>query len=58
MLENLSLDRLIKELKLNFEKFPDVRTDNNRQYEIGDAGLGAFSPNVRPFWNTRKRWNG
>jgi len=43
MLENLSLDRLIKELKLTFEKFPDVRTGNNRQYEIGDAGLGAFS---------------
>lgn len=43
MLETLSLDRLIKELKLAFEQFPDVRTGNNSQYEMGDAGLGAFS---------------
>jgi len=43
MLESLSLDRLISELKQVFEAFPDMRTGRNSQYEIGDAGLGAFS---------------
>lgn len=43
MLKTLGIDRLIKELKLLFEGFPDLRTGNNSQYEIGDAGLGAFS---------------
>jgi len=43
MLETLAIDRLIKELKLLFEEFPDLRTGSNSQYEVGDAGLGAFS---------------
>lgn len=43
MLENLAIDRLIKELKESFAEFPDVRTGQNVQYEIADAGLGAFS---------------
>lgn len=43
MLENLAIDRLIKELKESFAEFPDVRTGKNVQYEIADAGLGAFS---------------
>jgi len=45
MLENLSLDRLIKELKLTFEKFPDVRTGNNRQYEIGQYRITCYEIN-------------
>ena len=43
MLETLKLDRLIEALKVLFEEFPDVRTGSNSQYEIADAGLGAFS---------------
>lgn len=43
MLENVAIDRLIKELKLVLEGFPDLRTGNNVQYEIADAGMGAFS---------------
>jgi hypothetical protein len=43
MLETLAIDRLIKELKRLFEEFPDSRTGSNSQYEIADAGLGAFS---------------
>ncbi|MEP7136091.1 MAG: hypothetical protein ABI904_14265 [Chloroflexota bacterium] len=43
MLETIAIDQLVKELKLLFEDFPDVRTGSNSQYEIADAGLGAFS---------------
>jgi hypothetical protein len=43
MQKNLAIDRLIKELKEQFEEFPDLRTGRNVQYEIADAGLGAFS---------------
>lgn len=43
MKETLGTDRLIKELKLLFEEFPDLRTGSNSRYEIADAGLGAFS---------------
>lgn len=43
MLETLAIERLIKELKRLFEEFPDLRTGSNSQYEIADAGLGAFS---------------
>ena len=42
-MENLAIDRLIKELKEQFAEFPDLRTGKNEQYEIADAGLGAFS---------------
>jgi len=43
MLENLAIDHVIKDLKEQFEEFPDLRRGKNVQYEIADAGLGAFS---------------
>ncbi len=43
MLKKLAIDQLIKELKEQFEEFPDLRTGSNSRYEIADAGLGAFS---------------
>jgi len=43
MNESLSINRLIKELQQVFEGFPDLRTGKNTQYELGDAGMGAFS---------------
>ena len=42
-MKNLAIDRLIKELREQFEGFPDLRTGRNMQYEIADAGMGAFS---------------
>ena len=43
MLEELSLQRLVKEFRQEFEGFPDARTGQNTQYEMVDAGMGAFS---------------
>jgi len=43
MYEQLRLQPLIKELKQVFDEFPDERTGKNSQYEMADAGLGAFS---------------
>ena len=43
MLEQLRLGQLIKELRQVFDKFPDQRRGKNSQYEMADAGLGAFS---------------
>jgi hypothetical protein len=43
MFEELRLDRLVKRLKQSFENFSDVRTGENTQYEMVDAGMGAFS---------------
>lgn len=43
MMETLAIDCLIKELKLLFAEFPDLRTGSNSQYEMADAGMGAFS---------------
>jgi hypothetical protein len=43
MHESLSLNRLMKELDQIFEEFPDLRTGNNTQYEMLDAGKAAFS---------------
>jgi hypothetical protein len=43
MMETLAIDCLIKELKLSFAEFPDLRTGSNSQYEMADAGMGAFS---------------
>ena len=43
MFEELALQRLVKELKQVFEEFPDARTGQNTQYELVDAGMGAFS---------------
>lgn len=43
MFEQLRVERLIKELRQIFDEFPDERTGKNSQYEMADAGLGAFS---------------
>jgi DNA-directed RNA polymerase subunit RPC12/RpoP len=43
MFEQLRLKRLMKELKQVFGEFPDPRRGKNSQYEMADAGLGAFS---------------
>ncbi len=43
MYEELKLTRMLKGLEATFEKFPEHRTGKNRQYEIADAGMGAFS---------------
>lgn len=43
MFEELSLDRLIKRIKESFEDFKNIRTGRNIQYEMVDAGMGAFS---------------
>ena len=43
MYEQLKLQSLLKELKQVFEEFPDERKGKNSQYEMMDAGLGAFS---------------
>ena len=43
MYEELKLTRMIKSLEQEFEQFPEHRTGQNTQYELGDAGMGAFS---------------
>jgi len=43
MFEQLTLKQLIKELKRIFDEFPDLRKGKNSQYEMADAGIGAFS---------------
>jgi len=43
MLEELGLDRLVKRLKQSFREFCDVRKGQNTQYDMVDAGMGAFS---------------
>src|SRR4030067_3566460 len=43
MFEELDLHRLVKGVKQVFEDFPDARTGQNTQYELVDAGMGAFS---------------
>jgi DNA-directed RNA polymerase subunit RPC12/RpoP len=43
MFEQLRLKQLMKELKQVFGEFPDPRRGKNSQYEMADAGLGAFS---------------
>jgi len=43
MYEALKLTRMLKSLEETFEKFPEHRRGKNRQYELADAGLGAFS---------------
>ena len=43
MYEALKLTRLIKDLEEVFGEFPEHRTGKNSQYELADAGMGAFS---------------
>ena len=40
---NEALGKFIEKLKETVSQFPDKRTGKNLTYEIGDAGLGAFS---------------
>ena len=43
MYEVLKLTRMLKSLEQAFEKFPEHRRGRNSQYELADAGMGAFS---------------
>lgn len=43
MYEELKLTRMIKSLEQEIEQFPEHRTGQNTQYELADAGMGAFS---------------
>ena len=43
MFEELAINRLVKKVKESCEKFIDLRTGKNTQYEMVDAGMGAFS---------------
>ena len=43
MLEKLSIQCMVQELKQGFAGFPDGRTGQNTQYELVDAGMAAFS---------------
>ena len=43
MYAELKLPRMIKGLEEVFEQFPEHRTGKNSQYDLADAGLGAFS---------------
>jgi len=61
MLEELKLDRLIVRIKQSFAEFCDVRTGNNIQYDMVDAGMGAFavfftqSPSFLAYQDAMKR---
>jgi len=43
MYEELSINRMIRNLKATMRLFIDPRKGKNTQYEIVDAGMGAFS---------------
>ena len=43
MYKELSINRIIRDLRENMQQFPDKRTGKNTQYEVVDAGMGAFS---------------
>lgn len=43
MYEELKLTHLIKDLEEVFEQIPEHRSGKNNQYELADAGMGAFS---------------
>jgi len=43
MYEELSPENLISRIKQSFGEFCDVRTGKNTQYDMADAGVGAFS---------------
>lgn len=42
MFENLKLERLVERVKQSFAGFCDQRTGKNTQYDMVDAGMGAF----------------
>lgn len=41
--QRLKLQEMVSFLRQSLEKVPDLRTGANTQYEISDAGLGAYS---------------
>ena len=43
LFEELRLERLVKRIKQSFGEFYDARTGQNTQYDMIDAGMGAFS---------------
>jgi hypothetical protein len=43
MYESLKLTHMIKSLEQTIEEFPEHRRGKNSQYDIADAGIGAFS---------------
>jgi hypothetical protein len=43
MMEELRLERLVKSIQQSFRGFCDLRTGENKQYDMVDAGMGAFS---------------
>jgi hypothetical protein len=43
MMEELRLERLVKCIQQSFRGFCDLRTGQNKQYDMVDAGMGAFS---------------
>ena len=43
MFEELSIERMVERIQQSFAAFPDFRTGQNSQYEMLDAGMGAFS---------------
>ena len=43
MKDKLHVGEMIKSLRKDMETFPDHRRGHNRQYEVADAGMAAFS---------------
>ncbi len=43
MLEGISIGHLIQRMKEATRTFPDIRRGKNKQYEMEDVGMGAFS---------------
>ena len=41
--KRLKFQEMVNFVRRNLKKAPDYRTGQNTQYEIADAGLGAFS---------------
>jgi hypothetical protein len=64
MYEELSPENLINSIKQSFGKFCDVRRGKNTQYDMVDAGVGAFSvfftqsPSFLSAQEDMKRFNG
>ena len=42
MYKQLSINRIISNLRENMQQFPDKLTGKNTQYDVVDAGMGAF----------------